>query len=60
MFESTGWILVESANEDNNKYDNISPTIVSWTPPNKNKQELELFNNFVDSGNCAQVLFNKE
>ncbi len=32
MFESTGWSLVEPSNEDNNKYDNICPTVVTWTP----------------------------
>ena len=37
MFESTGWELVEPSNEDTNKYDNICPTVVSWTPPNGNK-----------------------
>lgn len=37
MFESTGWVLVEPSNEDTNKYDNICPTVVSWTPPSGNK-----------------------
>ena len=32
MFESTGWCLVEPSNEDTSKYDNICPTVVSWTP----------------------------
>lgn len=31
MFESTESALVESSAEDTNKYDNICPTIVSWT-----------------------------
>jgi len=32
MFESTGWSLIEPSGEDVNKYDNICPTVVSWTP----------------------------
>jgi len=32
MFESTEWSLVEPSNEDTNKYDNLCPTVVTWTP----------------------------
>ena len=31
MFESTESTLIEPSEEDTNKYDNICPTIVSWT-----------------------------
>ncbi|EFX85022.1 hypothetical protein DAPPUDRAFT_314488 [Daphnia pulex] len=32
MFESTEWSLVEPSMEDTNKYDNLCPTVVTWTP----------------------------
>ena len=32
MFESTEWSLIESTSEDTNKYDNLCPTVVTWTP----------------------------
>ena len=32
MFESTDWNLIEPSNEDTNKYDNLCPTVVTWTP----------------------------
>ena len=31
MFESTEWSLIEPSSEDTNKYDNLCPTIVTWT-----------------------------
>jgi hypothetical protein len=40
MFESTNWVLVESSNDDTNKYDNICPTIVTWTPEVVSKDEF--------------------
>lgn len=39
MFESTNWVLVESSNDDSNKYDNICPTIVTWTPEISSRDE---------------------
>lgn len=43
MFESTGWVLVEPSNEDTNKYDNICPTVVTWTPSSANKADSGIF-----------------
>ena len=40
MFESTQWKLVEPSNEDTNKYDNICPTVVTWTPEKTGKSEV--------------------
>lgn len=35
MFESTEWNLTEPSNEDSNKYDNLCPTVVTWTPADR-------------------------
>lgn len=32
MFESTGWNLIEPSHDDTHKYDNLCPTVVTWTP----------------------------
>ena len=57
MFESTGWVLVEPSNEDTSKYDNICPTVVSWTPERTDKTESGIFDSTEDSVEGANVMF---
>lgn len=55
MFESTGWVLVEPSNEDTSKYDNICPTVVTWTPENGSKTDPEILDSTDDAAYGAKV-----
>jgi len=57
MFESTQWKLVEPSNEDTNKYDNICPTVVTWTPEKTGKSEVhpEPIDSTLELGESAKV-----
>ena len=57
MFESTNWLLVESSNDDTNKYDNICPTIVTWTPEIASKDESSSMSQegFADDKVCSEL-----
>lgn len=41
MFESTNWVFHESSKDDANKYDNICPTIVTWTPETESNENVD-------------------
>ncbi|XP_057368287.1 polyamine-transporting ATPase 13A3-like isoform X2 [Daphnia carinata] len=55
MFESTGWVLVEPSNEDTSKYDNICPTVVTWTPEGGNKTDPETSDSVESGADGAKV-----
>lgn len=56
MFESTGWVLVEPSNEDTSKYDNICPTVVTWTPEGGNKTDPETYDSVESGADGAKVI----
>lgn len=57
MFESTGWVLVEPSNEDTNKYDNICPTVVTWTPPSGGKVGPGISDSLDDGAESSKVIY---
>ena len=62
MLESTNWDLVESSAVDSSKYDNICPTIVTWTPEMEDKESSSKVNKVcipIEIITCSDAQLNK-